>query len=106
MQQLAESKGTSNYPVETWTDLVADIWAFKEDVRGSERFVFAADQHTAPYDTRWELPYSTNWDPHLVNVPKNRRLVYEGRVHDIVAAAEIGRRRAVELLTVAGGLLE
>jgi head-tail adaptor len=105
IQQLTASKGASNYPVETWADLT-EVWAAKKDAKGIERFVFSADQHSAPYDTTWELPYSVNWDPELVNVPKTRRLVVKGRVHDIVAAQEVDRKRGVEVMTLAGGLVE
>lgn len=105
VQQLTESKGASNYPVEAWTDLRA-VWAAKKDMKGSENFVPSADQHSAPYDTTWELPYSVDWDPELVNVQKKRRLVVKGRVHDIVAAGEVDRKRGVEVMTLAGGLLE
>jgi head-tail adaptor len=105
IQQLTESKGASNYPVETWSALT-QVWAAKKDAKGVERFVHSVDQHSAPYDTTWELPYSVNWDPELVNVPKTRRLVVKGRVHDIVAANEVDRKRGVEIMTLAGGLLE
>lgn len=102
IQQGADSKGGSNFPVETWTDL-AVVWAAKKEVRGLERFV--ADQVSAPFDAKWEIPYVASMDPDLIDVPKTRRLVVKGRVHDIVAAAEIGRRQAIELTTLSGGLL-
>jgi hypothetical protein len=60
---------------------------------------------SAPYDTKWALPYSAEWDPDLVDVRKTRRLVVGGRIHDIVAAQELGRKRGVEVMTLAGGLL-
>lgn len=103
VQSMSASKGSSNYPVETWVDL-ADVWASKRDLRGMERFTAA--QMSAPYETRWELPYSANWDPELVDVPKSRRLVVDGRVHNIVAAEEVQRRRLVAVMTVAGGRLQ
>jgi len=102
MQQATDAKAASNYPIEPWTTLTS-VWASREPVDGREQFT--ADQQSAPYDSRWELPYSADWDPALLNVPKARRLVHEGRVHDIVAASEIGRKRGVELMTLAGGLI-
>lgn len=104
IQQLIESKGASNFPVEGWTDLLANVWAAKKEVRGLERFV--ADQVSAPFDAKWEIPYVPSMDPDLIDVPKTRRLVVKGRVHDIVSAAEIGRRQAIELMTLSGGLLQ
>lgn len=101
IQQLSESKGASNAPVETWTDL-RQAWANKADIAGRERFV--ADQQSAPYDTVWTLPWMADLNPELVDVRKDRRLVVNGRVHDIVEAREIGRREAIEVRTLAGGL--
>lgn len=103
IQSLSDSKGASNFPVETWNDL-ADVWASKQDVRGLERF--AAAQVNASYETKWEIPYSVSMDPELVDVPKARRLIINARVHNIVAAEEIGRKRGIALMTVAGGLLQ
>lgn len=103
IEALTESQGGSGFPVESWS-LLTQIWAMKEDARAIERFV--ADQLSAPYDTRWEIPYRLDMDPELVEVPKKRRLIVHNRVHDIIAANEIGRKRGIELLTQAGGLLE
>lgn len=102
VQALTESIGASRRPVESWDTLV-QVWAAKMDIGGRERFV--ADQVSAPYDTKWALPYSADWDPDRVDVRKLRRLVVDGRVHDIVAAQEIGRKQGVEVMTLAGGLL-
>ncbi len=103
IQTLTESKGASNYPVESWDDL-ADVWMHKEDLSARERFSFTANQASAPYDTRWTMPWMDAMDPELVNVPKLRRLVVKGRVHDIVGAMEIGRKVGIQLQTLAGGL--
>lgn len=102
IQQLSESKGASNFPVSGWTDL-AQVWANKDDIGGQERFL--SNQESAPFDTRWSIPWMASMNPDTVDVPKRRRLLVESRVHDIVAAQEIGRREGIELHTVAGGLL-
>jgi len=103
IQQLTESQGQSGYPVESWTSLVS-LLASKVDEVGQERF--AASQTTSPFDTTWQIPYLASMDPELLNVPKKRRLVYQGRVHDIVSASPIGElHRGIELRTLAGGLL-
>jgi SPP1 family predicted phage head-tail adaptor len=102
IQSMTASVGTSRAPVETWADL-ASVWAFKRDVGGRERFT--ANQVSAPYDSYFELPFSDAWDPDVVDVPKTRRLVYRGRVYDIVSAQKIGRRDGVAIDTLSGGLL-
>lgn len=104
VQQNSDSIGGSRFPVENWTTL-RQVWAMKREATGTERF--AANQLSAPYDVIWEIPYTSDMDPNdpVVNVPKNRRIVYQGRVFDIVAAEEIGRRRGVLLRTLAGGLV-
>lgn len=102
IQQLTESTGGSRYPVETWTD-VATVWAYRDDGDVGERFV--ENQQTAPYTTRWTIPWMSSMDPDLVNVPKDRRLVVKGRVYEITGAKELGRRGGIELTTMAGGLL-
>lgn len=106
IQSLTESIGASRLPVETWATLI-QVHANKADVDVS-RFVAernVADQRSSPYETRWTIPYVASMDPELVDVRKSRRLVVNGRVHDIVAGKEIGRKEAIELHTVAGGLL-
>lgn len=98
IQQLVETKGTSGFPVEDWIPLI-DMDASRAEVSGFERFVAAA-QLSAPYETRWGIDYRPDMDPDLVDVPKKRRVVYQGRVHDIVAAELVGREMGVELLTL------
>ena len=90
---------SSGEPAETWTELISGMPAAREDAKGTERF--AANQMSAPFDARWEINYRADMDPALVDVPELRRLVYENRVHDIVAASEMGRRRGIELWTLA-----
>lgn len=102
IQQLTASIGATRFPVEGWADLTT-VWAHKADISGRERFT--ENQASAPYDTTWTIPYAADMDPELVDVRKARRLVVKGRVHDIVAAKEVGRKVAIEVQTLAGGLL-
>lgn len=96
IEQLTESTGTSRFPVEAWTPL-ATVWMRRLGLKAQERFV--ANQLSAAAETQWEMGYVAAMDPDLVDVPKTRRLVYQGRTHDIVAAEVIGRREGIELLT-------
>lgn len=90
---------SSGEPTATWTTLVSGMPAARTGIQGWERF--RSDQMTARFDDRWEINYRVDMDPDLVDVPKTRRLVYEGRTLDIVSAAIIGRKAGIELLTIA-----
>lgn len=98
IQQVADSDGASGFPVETWTTL-ALAWMGRVPIRGVERV--QAGQIQARYDARWVMSYRADMDPDEVDVPKTRRLVYEGRSHDIVHAEHIGRKQGIELTTMA-----
>lgn len=98
IQQVTDGVDASDFPEESWSTL-CQMWASKEDIGGRERF--SANQTTAPFDTRWQVNYRADIDPELVSVSKVRRVLYQGRVHDIVRGSQIGRREGVELLTLA-----
>lgn len=103
IQQLSDGVGASRFPTETWTTLCTAM-ASQMPLGGREHFV--ASQISAPFDTQWQISYRPDMDPDLLNVSKVRRVVFEGRVHDIVDAKPVGQKRAVELLTLSGGLVE
>lgn len=98
-RSATDAKSTSQFPKETWTTLVEEMPAGKEDVGAKE--LFRSGQLAARVDTRWEINYRADMDPELLDVPKLRRVVHRGRVHDIVSASVIGRRDGIELLTMA-----
>lgn len=98
LEQATDAVGTGGFPVETWTTL-ATASASLKTVSARERLT--RDQVGAPFTTRWELQYRADMDPELVDVPKLRRLTYQGRVHDIVEASVIGQRWGIELVTLA-----
>ena len=97
IQQQAEAG--SGYPTETWSTLQAGVWMSKIDMRGRE--LFRTAQLSASYDTRWDLHWRDDMDPDLLDVPKTRRLLYRGRVYDIVQAVELGRQEGIALFTLA-----
>lgn len=101
IQELTVSEGTSGYPVETWSALGDAIYMQMMPVSGRERF--HAGELSAPMETRWQCQYDDRLDPDLVNVQKNRRLVYAGRSYDIVDARQIGRQDGIELRTLVKG---
>ncbi len=97
-RSAADAVATSGFPVDSWTTL-ATVFMEKMDVSGSE--AFRAEQLAARYDTRWKMPYRADMDPDLVDVPKLRRLVFQTRTFDIVSASHLGRKRGIELSTLA-----
>ena len=97
IQQRAQSTGSSGFPKETWSTL-RTVWMRKLGLKTSERF--AASQLSNPSDAQWEMGYSADMDPELVDVTADRRLVYRDRVYDITGADLIGRREGIELQTL------
>lgn len=97
LQQLTESKGTSGFPVESWTTLEVEQ-ASRRDLSGEERF--RSGQLSAKTHTIWNIHYREDMDPEVVDVPKKRRLSYGGRSYDIIAARQIGRNEQIELTTL------
>jgi len=49
---------------------------------------------------RWEVEYLEDMDPDVVDVQKRFRILYGGRVMDVIGATVHGRRRAIELVTL------
>lgn len=96
----ADDVGEAGEPVETWSDL-ANCFMRRIDIHGTERL--QASQLSAPYNTRWEMNYRADMDPDLVDVAQLRRLVYKGRVYDIVHGALINRQDGIELATGSSG---
>lgn len=94
------TRDTSGAPIDgPWTTHLDTVLAEREDIQGRERLT--AQQLTAQYDTRWRIPFVASMDPDALNVPKLRRVVYRGRVLEIVFARTLGRQEGIELLTLA-----
>lgn len=102
IQQLTDGVAGSGMPIETWTPL-GDSYMSRLDTLADERF--RAGQEGAWTETTWHLPYRADMDPELVNVPKTRRLLYSGVIHNIRAASVFDGRRGIELVTLAGEAL-
>ncbi len=97
LQQLVESRGASGFPVETWATLDT-VYAARRDMGGAERF--RANQLSASSVTVWTIQYRADMDPELLDVAKQRRWVYLGRVFDITAPRQIGRQEGIEFTTL------
>lgn len=98
VEYAAESPGPSGFPVKTWPTL-AQVWMSRRDLRADEQFT--SNQPSSFTEVQWNLPYRADMDPELVDVPKTRRLVFQGVTFDIRSAAPIGFKRAIELVTLA-----
>lgn len=100
IQYRRDGTSTTDFPVDDWdTTRSRTVWMGRADLRGAEKL--AATGVQASYDARWTMGYREDMDPDLVDVPKGRRLVYQGRVLDIVWAQHIGRKDGIELGTIA-----
>jgi len=97
IEQLTESLGESSFPVEAWTTL-AKCWMEVTPLSGREQF--QQHQIQAAADTRFEMPYRADMDPERHNIPKVRRLNYQGRTFDIVSAAQSGRREGIDIMAI------
>lgn len=87
------------FPEDDWTtERSVTAWMSVEPVRASERFV--AGQTSAKQELRFEMGYRADMDPMLVDVPRERRLVYQSRTYDILAAESIGMNEGVALITL------
>lgn len=98
IQQRATSRGTTGFPVESWTTLATRVWMARRQLRNVERA--AAGGLSAASFAVWTMPYREDMDPDVVDVPSSRRLLYRTRVYDIVGASPIGRD-GIELETIA-----
>lgn len=86
IQHGTTAPGPSGAGVETFVDAPPPIWMARSDARGGEVWQADANQIAAQALHRWSMPYLDSMDPDLVDVPKSRRLLYHGRVYDIVDA--------------------
>lgn len=103
IEALSDTVATSGFPTQAPTTL-ADVWMAREDLEPPfEPERFDASQLSARTVSRWWLAYRSDMDPELVDVPKRRRLLYRGRVYDIVWARVLGAKRDIQLQTLSGG---
>ena len=95
IQQATNGVDEAGAPLQVWTTLARSVPMGCEAIRGMERV--QAGMAQSAYDARWTMHYRADMDPELVDVPKDRRLVFRGRVHEIVAAQHLGRKAGIEL---------
>jgi len=88
IKRLVETRGQSREPIEDFSNTLCTLYAKREDVDAPERFTegVVLDQMSARAWMKWTIPYRTDMDPLKVQVPKERRLEFDGRVYDIAGA--------------------
>lgn len=99
IQAGADGTDESGFPIFVWSDL-AQVPAKR--TQGSASEVYAATGEAARIVVDWAINYRADCDPDLVDVSKERRVLYRGRVHDVIAGNVTGPGRAgIVLSTVA-----
>ncbi len=105
IQYRRDGTSTSEFPVDDWDTtrsrsvMMARQERARQDFRGVEKLNDFQVRSVA--ETRWIMGYREDMDPDLVDVTKDRRLVYQGRVMDITSGEHIGRKERIELTTIA-----
>lgn len=99
IQTLTEGADASGAPSESW-DALTTVWMTRRSVNGG-RESFQANQLSGALVTQWTMRYLDTMDPDQVDVVKKRRLLYLGRVYDIVQAELLDRRVGILLRTLA-----
>lgn len=98
VQYRSDGVSTSGFPVDDWDETPEkQIWMNRLTTKGTERLM--AMQVQATYDAKWTMAYRTDMDPDLVDLTAERRIVWQGRVHDIVSASLSEDRMDIEILT-------
>jgi len=107
LQEKTLSRGVSGAPVETWSTLVANVWARRmaiDPIRADYGEKFISHQVIAQPQSTWEIGYRADMDPLLVDVASERRLVYMNRPYNIVAGDTIGAQEGIELICTSNGV--
>lgn len=100
IQYRSDGDSESGFPTEDWTTTASvTVFMARTPLTGMERV--HANQVSAKYDTRWVMHYRTDMDPDVYDVAKDRRLVYQGRIYNVVGAQMLGHKAGIELTTVA-----
>jgi hypothetical protein len=104
IEKLRDDLPASNFPVETWRQLF-QTWAKREFVSMDEDTKL--DQLSAHTVQMWSMPYCSDLDPDVHDVPKTRRIVHMDRIYDITKAEVMprcdGREIVLTTLSKAGG---
>ena len=103
IQALTDGVDNAGAPQESWENLLLAPMA-RDAERSSE--AFKADQMAASIITRWTMRYHEDMDPDLIDVQKRRRLVYNGRIYDVMDAQMLDRQVGIVLRTLAASRVD
>lgn len=95
IQVRGESRAPSGEVIEGWTDF-ATVWARKFDKGAGERF--AAAQKLAEVDTIFEIVHRAGL---TAIAPDTHRIVFAGRVYEILGRSEVARNQSIDIMTAA-----
>lgn len=102
IQRRTKGVDASGAPLETWSDVcTAAMGKLTEGQVQKGGETYRADQLSAQVVTRWVMRHHEAMDPDAVDVCADRRLVYRGRVYDIVQAETMDRQQGIRLRTIA-----
>lgn len=99
IQILSTAKSSFGSSAETW-GVFKNVWAQVSYLQGDERF--AAAEVTATVDITFKIDYIAALLVPLAT--KNYRIKYNGNLYNIIYAAEVGRREALEITAKARGV--
>ena len=103
IEQVVQSKGPSGRPVDSWEPL-GMAWMAREDadMRPDIAEHIDANQRSARTDVTWRMLYQANMDSEVFDVARERRLVYLGRIYNIVRAVPDGPDVVITTIAKAG----
>ncbi len=81
-----------------WVPLGKPMYMSRSDMAADERFT--ESQQSAWGRSTWQMPYVVSMDPELVDVPKTKRLNFNGRIFNIEAALLMEQRLGITLVTL------
>jgi len=92
LQRATITQNDYGEEISTWTD-IATVWAERREIRGAERW--QAQQAVATVEVKYIIYYRDGL------TPVDRLMDIDGKIYDIHAALEIGRREGLELYCAA-----
>jgi SPP1 family predicted phage head-tail adaptor len=94
IQRATVTPNEFNEPIETWGDLVT-VWAKRRDASAAE--AYRAQEVGAEITAR----FTVRWSMTVASVKPNDRVSFEGRLYNITAVRDVGRRQWREIDAVA-----
>ncbi len=88
LERLTSTQNDYGEPVESWV-LIAEVWASRAQLSGSE--VFDSDQLAALATFEFRMYYRSDIDATC-------RIVYNNQNYDIKAVQELGRREGMKVI--------